>query len=88
MRSRAGAGPDPPELVLFFGTIRRLEVSRFLATQGGLTPAREREALAHQIHALSRNVFRKHVLVNTGFVLFGVALIAFLTAGAAYVAAL
>jgi hypothetical protein len=85
--TQARSTPYPAALVLFFGTIWRLDVGRLHATLAALSPEIELEALAHQIHALSRNVFRKHLFANFGFVLFGVSLIAFLASGVAYVAA-
>ncbi len=76
--------PYAPDLLLFFGYIRKLDRDRFLNALSVLDPSTEVKALGVQILALSRNVSSKHLFVNVGFVLFGFGLISFLVAGAIF----
>ena len=80
-----GTGIYAANLILYFGFIRRLDPKRYCRTITSLSPEREIEALSSQCTALSRNVFRKHVAVNVGFVCFGLALLALLIAATVHV---
>ena len=69
----------------FFGIIWTLHKGRFQARLQELTSEAEVEIRTEQIHVLSRNVFKKHLLVDFGFFFGGASLLMFLFAGVLYI---
>jgi hypothetical protein len=74
-----------PESMWFFQRVRRLDERQFQARLQTVDEAFEIQVLAHEIHALSTNVEKKHRWVDRGFVLAGASLVLFLAAGASHV---
>ncbi|HEX7051748.1 MAG TPA: hypothetical protein VF188_16200 [Longimicrobiales bacterium] len=82
------AGSYAPEVMWFFQFVGRLEAEPFRARLPSVDATFEVDTLASQIRALSRNVARKHLWVNAGFLLAGCSLVLFLAAGVGYVTGL
>ena len=75
-----------PETLWFFGMIARLEDrKKFQDRLSDFSEYEEVRALSSQIFLVSRNVLKKHIWVNRGFLFMGLTLIFFLTAGVNYV---
>jgi hypothetical protein len=83
-----GADRYSPNVMLFFKTITWLDHDKFQAQLVGVDKEFEIKALASQIYLLSKRVYVKHLLINTGFVLTGASLIFFLASGISYLASL
>jgi hypothetical protein len=75
-----------PNVMLFFKTISWLDHDEFQEQLGKVDKEFEIKALASQIFLLSKRVYRKHLLINCGFVLAGASLIFFLAVGISYLA--
>ena len=75
-----------PNVMLFFKTISWLDHDEFQEQLGTVDKEFEIKALASQISLLSKRVYRKHLLINCGFVLAGASLIFFLAVGISYLA--
>ncbi len=74
-----------PDVTWFFQKITWLDPEQY---QGYLLTADHKTevmALATNLHTLSKNVLRKHLLVNFGFLLAGVSLILFFAMGISYI---
>ena len=78
--------PYSPSVMLFFKTISWLDHDTFQEQVGTTDIPFQVKALASQTYLLSKRVYRKHVLVNAGFVLAGASLIFFLASGVSYLA--
>lgn len=83
-RIREGARVYSPNVMLFFKTICWLDHDRFQKQLETTDAAFQIRALGSQAYLLSKRVYRKHVLVNAGFVLAGASLILFLASGITY----
>jgi hypothetical protein len=81
-----GVKPYSPSVMLYFKTIAWLDHDSFQQQMCGTNTSFQVKALASQSFLLSERVYRKHVLVNTGFILAGAGLILFLAAGVSYMA--
>jgi len=77
-----------PNVMLFFKTITWLDHDKFQAQLTGVDKEFEIKALASQSYLLSKRVYVKHLLVNSGFVLAGAAFIFFLAGGISYLVSL
>ena len=75
-----------PNVMLFFKTISWLDHDQFQKQLGQIDKEFEIRALASQIYLLSKRGYRKHLLINCGFVLAGASLIFFLAVGISYLA--
>jgi hypothetical protein len=85
-RIKEGVRPYSPSVMLFFKTISWLDHDTFQEQVGTTDIPFQVKALASQTYLLSKRVYRKHVLVNAGFVLAGASLIFFLASGVSYLA--
>jgi hypothetical protein len=81
---RDGAKLYSPNVMLFFKTICWLDHDRFQRQPETTDASFHIKALGSQAYLLSKRVYRKHVLVNAGFVLAGASLILFLASGVSY----
>jgi Family of unknown function (DUF5706) len=81
---REGKRPYSPNVMFFFKTICWLEHDRFQAQLEKVDEEFHIRAVGSQAYLLSERVYRKHVLVNAGFVLAGSSLILFLAGGISY----
>ncbi|MBL6999255.1 MAG: hypothetical protein ISR73_05285 [Gammaproteobacteria bacterium] len=76
-----------PETMWFFGMIAQLkDRKRFQARLHEFTEEDELQALSSQIFIVSKNVLKKHKLVNRGFLFITLTLLAFLASSVSYVA--
>ena len=75
-----------PNVMFFFKTICWLDHDRFQAQLEQVDEEFHIRAVGSQAYLLSKRVYRKHVLVNAGFVLAGASLILFLASGVSYLA--
>ena len=75
-----------PSVMLFFKTISWLDHDKFQVELAGVNKEFEIKALASQSYLLSKRVYVKHLLINSGFVLSGASLIFFLASGISYLA--
>lgn len=76
----------PPSVMLFFKTISWLDHDKFQVELASVNKEFEIKALASQSYLLSKRVYVKHLLINSGFVLSGASLIFFLASGISYLA--
>ncbi len=81
-----GIKPYSPNVMLFFKTISWLDHDGFQEQLETIDIPFQIKALASQSFLLSERVYRKHVLVNAGFILVGVSLLLFLASGVNYLA--
>ena len=84
-RIQEGVKPYSPNVMLFFKTICWLEHDAFQEQLAAVDSSFQSRALASQAYLLSKRVYRKHVLVNAGFLLAGASLVFFLASGVSYV---
>lgn len=75
-----------PNVMLFFQSVSWLDHDKFQEQLKTVDKEFEVEALASQIHHLSKRVNTKHKAVNYGFVFAGATLVFFLAVGISYVA--
>jgi len=75
-----------PNVMLFFQSVSWLDHDKFQEQLKTVDKEFEVEALASQIHHLSKRVSTKHKAVNYGFVFAGATLVFFLAVGISYVA--
>jgi hypothetical protein len=87
-RIRAGVKLYSPNIMLFFKTICWLDHNSFQDQLGNTDTAFHIRAMASQVYLLSKRVYVKHALVNSGFVLGGASLIFFLASGVSYLVGL
>lgn len=85
-----GVDPARPEsyraeVMWFFQMIARLSPEGFVERMGRIGETFEIEALARQIQILSKNLEKKHRMVNLSFWLTGASLTSFLIAGVSYI---
>jgi hypothetical protein len=85
-RIKEGAKLYSPNVMLFFKTICWLDHDRFQEQLETTDTSFHIRAIGSQAYLLSKRVYRKHVLVNAGFVLAGTSLILFLASGISYLA--
>jgi hypothetical protein len=85
-KSIGEAGKYSPSVMLFFMTISWLDHDKFQSELAQVNEEFEIKALASQSYLLSKRVYVKHVLINSGFVLSGASLIFFLASGISYFA--
>jgi hypothetical protein len=74
-----------PQFMLFFQFLSRLQPKRIAERFSVINEEYEIEALAFQMQIISQNVMNKHYWVDRGFVLVGLSLLFFLSAGISYV---
>jgi hypothetical protein len=87
VQDKEGRIEQDPETMYFFGHIAQLpDRKRFEARMARFQASDEIRALSSQIFLVSRNVLKKHVWVNRGFVLAGAALVFFLLTAVSYAA--
>lgn len=80
-----GEKPYSPNVMLFFKTIAWLDHNAFQEQMGTVDIPFQIKALSSQAYLLSKRVYRKHVLVNAGFILGGASLLFFLASGISYI---
>jgi len=85
-RIREGEKLYSPNVMFFFKTICWLDHDRFQAQLEQVDEEFHIRAVGSQAYLLSKRVYRKHVMVNAGFVLAGASLILFLASGVSYLA--
>ena len=73
-----------PNVMFFFKTICWLEHDRFQERLEQVDEEFHIRAVGSQAYLLAKRVYRKHVLVNAGFVLAGASLILFMASGISY----
>jgi hypothetical protein len=84
--SRPGAqGEYPPRVMWYFQFIAALDLDRFARQLAQVDQAYEIQALASQIHAVSKNVTKKHAWVNRGVLLAGLSLLCLLATTTSYI---
>lgn len=76
-----------PEATFFFQKISWLNSELYQRLLLSTNKRFEIQALAADVHTLSRNVLRKHQLVDAGFFLTGLSLLLFLAVGISYLVA-
>ena len=81
---RHGENVYSPNVMFFFKTICWLEHDRFQEQLAQVDEEFHIRAVGSQAYLLSQRVYRKHILVNAGFVLAGCSLILFLAGGISY----
>jgi hypothetical protein len=88
-KSKAWSGEKYPAGVMwFFQFVSVLDPAVFRQTLIGVDEPFEVDALASQISILSKNVRKKHIAANVGFVLAVVTVLLFAASAASYVAAI
>jgi hypothetical protein len=83
-RIREGAKVYSPNVMFFFKTISWLDHDRFQEQLAATDALFQIRAVGSQAYLLSKRVYRKHVLVNAGFMLAGASFILFLASGISY----